>query len=397
MRVHDAIYGQFELPDFIERLVLSPEFRRLSEVRLININSASLAALADVRRYSHTLGVLYLLLKNPLPSLGEDEYRALMAALIVHDAGTPAFAHLFEYFLTDRYNWDHESVVPLLLRGEHHTDRNMHQIFSSHGPKFERLCRESKVDFEIVLSMIEGRHPASKLIFGSLDFDNIDNVARMNWMLGHRFDVDSLVNLASSLDLGPGGQLCLPREQESNLQLWGELRRRAYEVLVYDGPTVAGQAVLSRAIADALEDGTLSDVDWHYNDMDLIRTVREHSHKGKLRLEQDFFGPPPATLLMLRLDDCSDLEGRSREALTEDIEEFLRVRFRVSRPYGYVFRDRGTFSKRVEIFDPGSRQSWAFGQRSSSLIIYGFGGRISAKDPAAVGREFTSWMGRNQR
>jgi len=54
MLIRDTLYGAFEIPEFLDRLVLSPEFRRLNEIRLININSVSLAALADVRRYSHT-------------------------------------------------------------------------------------------------------------------------------------------------------------------------------------------------------------------------------------------------------------------------------------------------------------------------------------------------------
>ena len=34
MRIRDALYGVFEIPDFLDRLVLAPEFRRLSEIRL---------------------------------------------------------------------------------------------------------------------------------------------------------------------------------------------------------------------------------------------------------------------------------------------------------------------------------------------------------------------------
>ena len=111
MQICDALYGRFGLPAFLDRLVLAPEFRRLSEVRLLNINSASLASLADVSRYSHTLGVLRLALLNPLIGLGAKELKAFLASIVVHDAGTPAFAHLFEYFLSERYGWDHELVV----------------------------------------------------------------------------------------------------------------------------------------------------------------------------------------------------------------------------------------------------------------------------------------------
>jgi HD superfamily phosphohydrolase len=122
MIVYDALYGRFELPSFLTPLLTAPEFRRLAEVRLININSPALSALAEVRRYSHTLGVLRLAMENQFLNFGEDEHRALLASIIVHDAGTPAFAHLFEYQLAEQFRWNHETAVPAILTKQHHPD-----------------------------------------------------------------------------------------------------------------------------------------------------------------------------------------------------------------------------------------------------------------------------------
>jgi HD superfamily phosphohydrolase len=199
MIVHDSLYGRFELPSFLTPLLTAPEFRRLAEVRLININSPALSALADVRRYSHTLGVLHLATRNQFVNFGRDEHRALLASIIVHDAGTPAFAHLFEYQLTEQFKWDHESVVPAILTKQHHVDAGLHRFYASRRPEFEKLCRTAKIDFELVLAILDRRHPGSKLVFGSVDFDNLDNVARMNWMLGMRFDIDVVLQLAEAL------------------------------------------------------------------------------------------------------------------------------------------------------------------------------------------------------
>lgn len=60
MIVFDPIYGRFSVPDYLARLIVTPEVRRLSQVRLLNTITPSLAALGDLRRYSHTLGVLFL-------------------------------------------------------------------------------------------------------------------------------------------------------------------------------------------------------------------------------------------------------------------------------------------------------------------------------------------------
>lgn len=393
MNIWDAIYGKFELPRFLSGLLTSPEFRRLTEVRLININSPSLASLADVRRYSHTLGALRLALENKLPNLGNDEHKAFLASIIIHDAGTPAFAHLFEYFLIERFSWDHESVLPLLLKGEHHTDANSHQIFVSQIPKFKKLCSSARIDYDIIISILEGRHPSSKLIFGTLDFDNIDNVARMNWMLGYRFNVEDILSLARNIGISSDGDLLLPVGSREQLELWQNLRRQAYKILVFDGPTVAGQAVLSRAIRDALDDGTLSEVDWHYTDSDLVRIIRENSPKAKERLDRDFFGMQPKLSLLAHVHNLEHpLKAKSRDVVAQHVEAFLRERYKETRPYGYMLRDRGTFEKTIKATDPNSGEVWRVGERSDSVVLYGFGIKDLREDPYIVGKEFVKWF-----
>jgi HD superfamily phosphohydrolase len=394
MIVRDVLYGKFEIPSFLVPFVTAPEFRRLSEIRLININSASLAALADVTRYSHTLGAIRLALANPLVDFGRDEHEALLATIIVHDAGTPAFAHLFEYFLLDRFNWDHEAVVPLLLTGKHHPDAFSHQIYKAQVPKFKKICKSAKIDFDLVLAMLDGRHPGSRLIFGSLDFDNIDNVARMNWMLGQRFDIDRMVSLASVLGARNAVSLLLPESRRADVELWATLRRSAYEVLVFDGPTVAGQAVLSRAIAGALADGVLSVEDWHYTDSELLNVIRESSPEGKLILNRDFYGGLPELQLIWHLEESEHpLMEFPRDLIASSIEEFLRLSLNIKHAYGYCLRDRGTFEKRIEAVDPKNGERWSFGRRSNSLVVYGFGkeGR-KMESPWKLGEKFIKWM-----
>jgi HD superfamily phosphohydrolase len=394
MKIRDALYGAFEIPDFLDRLVLAPEFRRLSEVRLININSASLAALADVRRYSHTLGVLRLALLNPLMGLGENELRAFFASIIIHDAGTPAFAHLFEYFLSERYDWNHELVLPGLLSGSHHPDRRLHQIFQSQRIAFEKLCQASKIEFDLVRNFAASQHPYSKLIFGSLDFDNLDNVARMNWMLGERFDVGAILSIARELGIGSHGELQLPRSELNNVLLWQRLRLNAYQILVFDEATVAAQAVLSKAIAEAMAAGDLSETDWVYDDHSLIRAL-ESSPGAKRRIQDLRANLPMSSLLCVRSDELDRFDRLGRTGLIDLVEQFQRERFGSSAAnYGYVFRDRGAFSKRVDFVDPNSGEKWSVGETSASIVFYGFMAPrlLQGNDPRQTGMEFREWI-----
>jgi HD superfamily phosphohydrolase len=394
MLIRDALYGAFQIPSYLERLVLAPEFRRLSEIRLININSASLSSLADVRRYSHTLGVLRLALLNPLIGLGESECRAFLASIIVHDAGTPAFAHLFEYFLAERYHWSHESVVSELLTGHQHP--NKLQIFESQTPQFQRICDQEGIEFNLVLEFIEHRHRFARLIFGSLDLDNLDNVARMNWMLGKRVDLAPILNLARTLSVTAQGELELPRARQEDVSSWLRLRSDAYNVLIFDAPTVAGQAVLSKAIAIALEKDFLDVIDWHYDDKTLISVLMQSSPDIKKRLQADFIKDPPRLcLLHVAYGDLSRFDAMGRADLIRLIETFLKERLGdAGRVYGYAFRDRGTFAKRIDLLDPETKQPWSVGCYSDSFIFYGFRkGRLPAAWVAEdAGADFRHWI-----
>lgn len=393
MRVRDAIFGTIDIPEFLDGLLTTPEFRRLSEIRLINVNSPSLSSLSETKRYSHTLGVMHLALENPMLGFSESERKALLAAIVIHDAATPAFAHLFEYFLLDRFSWDHESAIPDLLTEGGETDSQTTQIYFSKTPQFERLCAAAKIDFDIVMEIVEGRHPLSKLVFGSLDFDNLDNVLRMNWMLGHRVEPERILNIARNLGVSSGVELILPEEQRHNLAYWLELRRLAYEVLVFDPPTVSAQAVLSKAIRHGLETGDLALEDWTYTDHEIIKALRSSSVSNKIMLDNDFLGPLPGICLIHQFSDPENCAfDRSREEMMSLSEEFMEIEGIGGRKYGYAFRDKGAFSKRVDAHDPTTGRIWTLGTKSNSVIVYGFTSKPGQYCPEELGRRFAEWL-----
>jgi HD superfamily phosphohydrolase len=392
LKIIDAIYGNINLPDFLDPLLVSPEFRRLSEVRLININSPSLSSLSETRRYSHTLGVIYLALLNPMLGFGEEERKSLLAAIIVHDAATPAFAHLFEYFLSDRFNWNHEAAIPSLLVGNMSVDSVSTQIYFSQTPKFKEICDKSRIDFELILAILKGEHPLSRLVFGSIDFDNLDNVARMNWMLGVRVETERIERLASNLGAQLGVGLILPKSIREDVDYWRKIRRHAYEILVYDAPTVSAQAVLSRAIKDSLENGTLGLQDWMYPDTELISALRKSTTSTKKMLDRDFIGILPNMCLLSKIDDMSHPFARlPREAAIDQIEVFLKKRGVGGRIYGYVFRDKGAFEKQVVAVDPHDGEEWTVGEQSNSILIYGFSTAPIRWNPKDLGKDFLTW------
>ena len=211
MIVQDPLYGRFHVPNRLVPLLFTPEVRRLAQIRLLNTLSPSLATLGDLRRYSHTLGVLHLALSCRDARYTPEERDALAASVILHDIGTPPFGHLMEYHLKEQADWSHEDVIHSILWGLHAPENRAHQIFAGRSLTVRTVLRRVGIELELVQAIITRRHPLSTLLFGSVDFDNLDNVTRMAWALGIPFRRSLSSDLARGLSVTRDGILQLLR------------------------------------------------------------------------------------------------------------------------------------------------------------------------------------------
>jgi HD superfamily phosphohydrolase len=370
MIVYDPIYGQFEIPKYLVSLAQAPEVRRLSQIRLLNTMTPSLATLGELRRFSHTLGILYLADSNlHLRSL-DNERKAFFAAVLLHDIGTPPFGHLFEYHLHELYGWNHEKVIQAILWSHHAPEGRGHQIYARRTVAVRKLVKACGIDFSLVQKIIGGEHPLSNLLFGTLDFDNLDNVARMNWALGNLSCSPPFLDIAREISVR-GQEVMLAVSLQPSAQEWLNLRRKAYEIIVFDPPTVAAQAVLSSALRIALEAEVLTEHDWAISDEDLIEKLLNH-HATKTAISARYLGRLPTlvyqvqvsgTLQSLGVGNRTDAEARIVDSLP------TRVR---KAGLGYVFVDKGAFSKRISFVDPNTNAAWELGNKSESVVLYAF-------------------------
>ncbi len=387
MIIRDPIYGRFETPSFLDRIILAPEVRRLMEVRLLNTPSPSLPTLSEIRRFSHTVGVLHLALTNPHVGLRREELRALTAAILIHDAATPPFAHLLEYYLKDRSGWDHEAALPEMLTGHHALENIAHQILPSEEMKFKRLCDSSDIDFDIVLQIVRKQHPASILLFGALDFDNLDNVLRMAWALGLVNDASPFLKIASELASSLDGEAVLSVDLKESVEQWAHVRRSVYEILVFDELTVASQAVLTKAMRLLFDSKQTSDISWVRRDRDLLDLLARSPETKDLMLRH-FYEALPSQVLGVRIPgSLSELGFSSRDQAIDYLEAMARDEFAIKRPFGYVFVDRAIFSKRLTFIDPSKRKHWTFGDSSESVVLYCFA-HESSREVARICKAF---------
>ncbi len=373
MHVRDPLYGKFALAPYLTRLVMTPEVRRLSQIRLLNTLTPSLATLGELRRFSHTLGVLHLCELNGAKGFSDEERRALAASVLLHDIGTPPFGHLMEYQLRELSNWSHESVIRAVLLGKHAPENRTHQIFARRALEFRSELRKVKISLEIVKAIVGGEHPLSMLLFGTLDLDNLDNVARMTCAIGIDGGALLALQLAAAMSITHDGCLCLDEQmQRQSVERWGSLRRQAYDAIVFDAPTVAAQAVLSEAIAIAIRQGVITEDDWYLSDEELLEELMKFRETKDL-IVLDYLGRLPEMMLCLQVPGSLKEYGfSSRSQARLELEEILKSTLSSHRVLGYVFVDSGTFSKKLQFLNQRTGEKWEVGQNSNSIVFYGF-------------------------
>src|SRR4051794_11776685 len=87
----DPLYGLQTLDNFLVDLIEQPEMQRLRDVRLSNINSATLPGAANISRFEHSIGTALLAGRaaKALDMDSADHHKLVLAALLHDVAITP--------------------------------------------------------------------------------------------------------------------------------------------------------------------------------------------------------------------------------------------------------------------------------------------------------------------
>lgn len=123
-RVADRVHGTIYLTDLASRIVHTPQFSRLDDIRQLGACSFVYPSATHTRR-EHSLGVYHLArtaalhLQRLYPDLvDDDDVVCIEVAGLIHDLGHGPFSHLFEVYMN--FGWSHEKMglaqFDLLLR-----------------------------------------------------------------------------------------------------------------------------------------------------------------------------------------------------------------------------------------------------------------------------------------
>jgi len=375
---YDPLVGPFELPPKIERLMTTPEVQRLKDIRLLNICSPTFQALSEVRRLAHSLAVVALS-ERMKPRLSQRfDARDLdhwQVALLVHDMRTPPFGHLFEYRLSERWGWRHDSRLDDVVFGLYRPENANDQIYFGNSLELFHVLDELNIDIETVTQYLTGATPLGKLVSGTLDLDNIDNVFRMGLFFGWGSSRNDYLGLVDALDI-EGDILTVDPRGLDAIESWRSIRRDVYRHLFFDAPTVSLQAMLTKAFEIAIDDGVLSPAHWRLTDDEILRMLSKHQ-KTKAIVKRVAVADYYQAVGLLWFDD-SELHGQ-KLASTCALKELEAA---VSKAAGtdvtaYAVLDRGTFSRRLEVRIGGFNNAGEvtqIGETSRSVLVGLFAG-----------------------
>jgi len=354
MLTADPLYGAFEIPGWLERVIATPEVQRLREVRLLNTSTPVFPALSDTRRFTHTLGVLHLALEIA-PALRwrypQKHVQAFFVSCIVHDLGTPAFGHVFEYILKSKTGWSHEANFRQIIRGTYRPEGPYAQIYYRRGLRLYSVLEDLELgEYEdLIASYVVGQKDLGWLISGSMDLDNIDNVYRMAWLLGLGPNITQALDLARSIDTDDRGLSFSPAALPL-VQAWQALRRSAYEILAFDESNLAGQAMLTELLMGAMDKNVLGEEHWYLTDEQLLQYLSRNDMPPELRDVVHRFATADYYASVF-LGWYGQAKGERDLRLPSELEllrEALSDRLGIP-CCPYVFYDNGTFEKELNL------------------------------------------------
>lgn len=370
----DPLHGRICLDDDLLALVRTPVIQRLRHVRLSNIDSIDIPAIAHLSRFEHVLGTVHLAgevgFKNRLTSL---DFLILRGSALIHDWAITSFGHLVEealQYVGTRFDHEHRlseiianealdeigGVGLQILAGRETGLRGWARKVA--GMDEERLLAE-------IMEHIRGCGRMGRVIAGDIDLDNIDNIFRMGFHMGLPVERDRPLRLARAMVgiADPHGEPVFRVDAEMDILAWREMRRAVYQNLMLAERDFVGKLMILSATVRAYQVGEIGKADWSLVDHQFIMRllgsgtsdVRDTAERW---LAGELWNCTPLRWMSGERPDYPALLGFSR-SLTEAL----------GRPcFAYGIKDKRD-RRLVIAFDDGSRREYGQDPRQWLLGI----------------------------
>ena len=207
--------------------------------------------IAGVSRYAHSLGVTWLAVQIAQHlKMTDDDYKSLVCAALLHDAGIPPLGHLTEEsFDLCGHPIDHEGSLRSLILEQ---GRIFAQMPSGRKIGVSDALSKIDVDASRVFDAVLGRSDLGHYLKSDIDIDNIDNIVRIFRLTGNESGYDPHKLAVRYFVSG----------DNTAKDEWADVRHRLYSRLMFSIPDFAMKATTKRLICSYLrlrfeEDGNV--------------------------------------------------------------------------------------------------------------------------------------------
>ncbi|MEY4110864.1 MAG: hypothetical protein RLZZ46_1219 [Bacteroidota bacterium] len=190
--INDPVYGFISINDpLILAVIDHPWFQRLRRIKQLGLTSFVYPGALHTR-FHHAIGAMHLMnsciavLREKGFSISEDEKRAALLAILLHDIGHGPFSHALE---------------GTLIEDAHHEDLSL--LFIS------RLNEIFNGELSLAMQIFSDKYPRKflhKLVSGQLDMDRLDYLRRDSFFTGVSEGIinsDRIISMLSLVDDEP--------------------------------------------------------------------------------------------------------------------------------------------------------------------------------------------------
>jgi uncharacterized protein len=266
----NPIHGEIPISQLEQRLIDSPSFQRLRNLKQLGLASLVYPN-ATHSRFAHSLGVFRIMsrvleLLVGKGHLDQNDQRMMRIAALLHDIGHYPYSHLMEYIDRDKYR-------PLLLAKQGETTptapsppvrypdhEKIGQIVIVRRNDIASELENEGIDPQEIASVIRSEHsrPAyNRLIHSSLDMDRMDYMVRDSLGTGVPYGRIDLDRLLSNLEVADDGDVVISHKASAAAEHFLVARYFTYKTIYMHKTTFGFEALLRQILFLMRENGEI--------------------------------------------------------------------------------------------------------------------------------------------